>query len=310
MSLEKPLTYMDSARVSGPYLRQVITAAFFCPAFVHEIAAQIDNVLKQYSSLIPADALQFAVPSATSGVWRRLDSATMLRCRKSLSGEGASKRPLTFFHFSDCEGCASLHSFIVSGRPTDTASESARTLVQMTFGIEVAGEGHADGFVEALLSMAAQLPWSGGYCGPSFTVSELDKIKAWAALRPVALRFPGYDVQDNVESALTIGDRVRGARWLTFVGKRPLEMLGGMESLRACLGDDVVVTVAGEGVMIRAGRTPEVGDRNRATGTPSMRVVARAVEPVTYFGEPIVLINMMRGDTTALQQWERRFIDQ
>jgi hypothetical protein len=61
--------------------------------------------------------------------------------------------------------------------------------------------------------------------------------------------------------------------------------------------------------MIRAGDMPEIGDVNKRQGTPLLREVAAALEPVSVFDDPALLGNFANHDEDLLKRWERRLLD-
>jgi len=104
---------------------------------------------------------------------------------------------------------------------------------------------------------------------------------------------------------------VRGARWLSFLGPTIIEQLGGFEALSKAFVDPVTIEKVGHGIMIRAGKEPEIGDVNRQVDTPLLREVAKILEPITLFREE-ALIGLDFADPDEddfLEQWEHRFLD-
>jgi hypothetical protein len=134
-------------------------------------------------------------------------------------------------------------------------------------------------------------------------------MAAFMEIRHIAQRYPGYDVAVNDLTQLDIGARVRGARWITLLGPALAESLSGLDAIRAALPADVDVRDVAGIAMIRAGRTPELGDTNRKVEMPLLRAVARVLEPVTMFREVNLLSYFANFDDDALRRWERRFLD-
>ena len=113
----------------------------------------------------------------------------------------------------------------------------------------------------------------------------------------------------NEMTQLDIGTRVRGARWVTLLGPGPLERLGGIGAIRKALPSTVEVCDVASIAMIRAGKTPELGDKNRKLDTPLLRALARVLEPITLFREVDLLSHFANFDEDLLDRWERRFLD-
>jgi hypothetical protein len=85
-----------------------------------------------------------------------------------------------------------------------------------------------------------------------------------------------------------------------------IDELGGIDSLRDKLLDGVEIINRTHGVLLRAGRTPEIGDVNRNQTTPLLASVAHAIEAVTYFGDNS-LLPFFGNDAARRDRWERRF---
>jgi hypothetical protein len=179
--------------------------------------------------------------------------------------------------------------------------------MQLYYPSEVLNEDQAEKFVGDIRSIAALLPFTSGYASPALQWAEGSDL-AKRNSKAIIARHPGYDVQLNELGRKRLGLRVRGARWLSFLGSDITAKLGGMETLRHSLDDGITVEAVGKGIMIRAGELPEIGDKNQGVETPLLCSVARAIEPITAFQE-IVLLSAFEQDAEFLQKWERRFLD-
>jgi hypothetical protein len=296
----------DTGRI---LVRNGVTLAFFLDRLVYERCEEIIEVFDLFIEAIPPGALKWAIASATSERWRAVDDALLQRMRASLRPPGAKKRGLTGFRVNDSAGSAPEYSFRVLDSGRDKDFPDARTLVQMAFPPSSMKEEQVAGLVELVDRMAAVLRPVSGYCSPGLLTSTAQEGEAFGMLKGIALRHPGYDVEMNEFTQLEIGNRVRGARWITLLGPFLAQQLGGVDAIRAALPPEVDVRESGGVVVIQAGRTPEVGDRNRKQDLPLLRAVARLLEPVTLFGEGDLLSYFANFDEDVLRRWERRFLD-
>lgn len=304
----EPVQRID-ATTGSIYVRNGVTLAFFLEQFVHECSEALTAVFDLFVRSVPPDTLKWAVVSATAEEWRAVDAVVMKRMRDSLAPEGARKRKFTAFQFNDYGDEAPQYGFTLSDRDKDKEQVDSLTLVQLTFPPSAVDEAHVDDLCALIAKITLSLRPVSGYCAPSLLPGDSRQSAAYAEIRSIALRHPGYDVAINEMTQLNIGKRVRGARWVTLLGDGPLERLGGIDALRKALPPEVEVRdVAGIG-MIRAGKTPELGDKNRGVDTPLLRAVARVLEPITLFGEVDLLSNFAIFDEDLLQRWERRFLD-
>lgn len=301
-----PLEIIDnaSARV---LVRNGVTLAMFLDRPVHECSEALNQALDLYLASVPPDALKWAVVSATSEEWRPLDGVALQRIRESLEPIGARKRKLTAFRINDAAGDAPQYGFTLADRYKD--KPDSMLLVQMTFPIEASHASHADATFDLVCHMAEILSPVSGYCAPALLQADAQQSEAFERIRGVALRHPGYDAAMNDLTRLRVGRQLRGARWISLLGAEVLQALGGVDALRKALPPEVTLGQAGDTTVIRAGRVPELGDTNRQVGTPLLRTVARALEPVTMFGEVKMLLYLADGDEDLLERWERRFLD-
>jgi hypothetical protein len=180
----------------------------------------------------------------------------------------------------------------------------------MVFPVNVVGDGREEKFCSTLRTISESLDYLCGYCSPA-VVQMLYALGSSTSkeLRGLALRYPGYDLPSNTDTSLSLGRHVRGARWITWLGPELTAVLGGITALRKALSSPIELEALSNGVMIRAGTVPELGDVNRQIDTPLLRKVAKALEPVTLFGDQFSRIYRLSGDEDLLRRWERRFLD-
>ena len=304
----KPIEARDTE--SGQVLmRSGIILAFFLEPFVYECSKALTSAFDRFLQAVPPDSLKWAVINATSEQWREVDPKVMKRIRDSLAPNGARKRKFTAFRVNDAGDEAPQYGFTLSDRDKDEEQPVSRTLVQMTFPPGAADEERVDAFYSLVAEFTAVLQPAYGYCAPALLPSDARQTAAFVEIRRVAQRFPGYDVAVNDLTQLDIDARVRGARWITMLGPALACALGGSDAMRRALPAQVEVRDVAGTTMIRAGRTPELGDVNRKLGTPLLRAVARVLEPVTLFGEINLLSYFANFDDDVLRRWERRFLD-
>jgi Protein of unknown function (DUF3396) len=287
----------------------VLIVCFFIRRPVHEVYADLEAVLQEYLRLIPVDALKWVIRSATSQQWEPVNENTIASCRELLRPPGSSKRPLTSFHLRDVADSAPTCTFSTIGMdPHDPTTESA-TWVQMTLPPSFIADGRLEDFVSWVERLSELVSYSSAYCSPSLVFFENDIPGAFKVIRAAAARFRGYDIQFNRRLQMFIDDKCRGARWLTFLSNPIAAQLGGASGLRKSVGSPVTVRSLTNGVMLRAGELPEVGDVNRREGTPLLSAVAKAIEPVTLFDDGGLWLYLAERDDDALRRWERRFLD-
>lgn len=95
----------------------------------------------------------------------------------------------------------------------------------------------------------------------------------------LARQFPGVDVRWPISLSRDLGDAIKGADWLTIVSEHYVDILGGREAVRQAMGDMPMLEYD-DGVVLRAGAAPRLGDTEQGIDLPDYRRVAAIVEPV------------------------------
>lgn len=292
------------------FLRDGVTAAFFLPSPIHEVISSIRQAFDEFLKQIPPDSIKWESIGASSEEWKGSSSNTIKRARDQLKVESSKKRRLTSVELADGDlaGDAPGYGFTAIGNPVDPELPDERTLCQMYFPLSVLDD--VDRFVERIERVASLLPYVSGYVAPALRWAELYSDDAIPHVRSLAMKYPGYDVEHNVDGRMDINEKTRGARWITFLGNDLTKQLGGVSAIRKSLSSEISTEKVGEGLMIRAGDKPELGDRNRRVKTPLLCNLARLLEPVTLFNEPIMFgIEFGDSEDDYLERWERRFLD-
>lgn len=292
------------------YLREVLLVTFFLPPMIHESVEALRQVLDLYLDAIPPDALAWSLIGANSETWKPISKLTLGKAREQLKVEAAARRKMTAFTLAGGEkgGEASSYAISVAGEPGDPDLPDLQALLELSFPMEAISPETVGKFVAFCARVAEVLPYVSGYAAPALQWTLVDAGLAARDVKALAMRHPGYDFPNNACTRLRLGKRVRGARWLTFLGPDLVARLGGAAALRATLSEAIAVAPAGLGLMLRAGALPEVGDVNRGIGVPLLCEVAKALEPITQFDDPCLLGQFAHHDQALLCRWERRFL--
>jgi hypothetical protein len=187
------------------------------------------------------------------------------------------------------------------GRRLDAAHPEAVSAVCFWLPTEHLAERGPEWLREVALKLAAPLPFSSGHASLAFTSQDPPE-----ELRQLCFRYPAMDVPDLARVSRHIGDRVRGAYWLTFLGQPVLSELGGTSTLRSRLSsaDITVQDLDGERAVVTLGQWPEAGDVEDGQDLPAHRELARVLEPWLLQGQ-----RPWNGFTEEdMRRWERRFL--
>ncbi|EXI64486.1 MAG: hypothetical protein AW08_03675 [Candidatus Accumulibacter adjunctus] len=293
-------------------LRDGITAAFFLPPPLEATAAALQNAFDRYLAHVGLATLRWASVGAHAEEFRPLNAKSIERCRAMLSVEAARGRKLTAFRLLDgrTDGDAPEHGVSVIGNPIDAEEPLESNLLEFYFpSTTISTPESADVFVSLLLQLSEHLPIRYAYASPALHWAEVAESEGLLAARRVAARYPGFDVSFNEVTRSDLGANTRGARWLTWLGPELVGRVGGFDRISMLAAADIHAVKLDRGVLLRAGRVPEIGDCNRGIDTPHLRALAAFLEPVTLFEEPALLHTAFADEEpTRLREWERRFL--
>ncbi|WP_395804889.1 type VI immunity family protein [Archangium minus] len=98
--------------------------------------------------------------------------------------------------------------------------------------------------------------------------------------------------------------KVRRASWLTLLSGNCVEQLGGLDKLRAKLGEGPALlhTLENKAVLLQAGPEPRLGDLSQRDFLPAYRQVARAIRPIR-------LEQLERTPTGAFADWVQDWLE-
>jgi hypothetical protein len=292
-------------------VRDGLLLVFFAQLPFPQMASGVEAILTEWLKMVPATAVQWAKVGANAEDISAADSNTLARCRSLLDPKKSQKRAITRFSLEGPEDTNPGFRFQVFGK-IEMASDGKlqdTNLVEMRFPTEFLAETGASAFIDAACCMAEAIPYDSGYSSIGLNWPGEAMLRAAAKLIiPLALRHPGFDVHRNIFTRSILARECRGPGWLTFLSGMSIKRLGGNESLRSKLDPGVTIIPAGEGLAIRAGSMPQVGDVNRQENLTLLRSVARAIERVTFFEDTLLESGLFRGDADKFQRWQRRLL--
>ena len=292
-------------------VRENAVLALFIKDAPAKIAPAISRLLERWLQLLPAGQPSYAFVGAEATSRRKVSKATRAKVAAELDPtQLAGGKELAHFQLQGPGELGPDWRFLCTLTRRAEDPENPRTnLVELLFPPDQLAGAEAIPFRRLAVELASIVPFDSGYAAPGliWTAEETCR-KAGKVIGPLALRHPGYDINDNDTTAYHLGTRSRGARWITFLGAPLTAELGGRNALEKKLGAGIDVEPAGNGVAIVAGPEPEIGDVNRKEGTPLLRQVARAIEPVTFFGDRFLDV-VIADDPEKRARWERRLLE-
>lgn len=156
-----------------------------------------------------------------------------------------------------------------------------------------------------LTGVAKGFPFRCGHVGLSLCWNKLsaDRVsRAPVLIGPLHKRYPGFSLGNPVELC---DQDLPPVNWLTLLGPELLRKLGGIAKVRkAFSGDDAISVIPlGPGVCIRAGESPQLGDRNRGDNLPVYRKVGSYLKD--YRGQQKIQLEGLTLEES--ENWLARF---
>lgn len=200
-------------------------------------------------------------------------------------------------------------AFLVDGnnRPIEDDDDIDINFVQLRFPLDIADD--PDDLARALQTIAAPLAYTCGTAGLMLHATPFGRDQLWSQMRAGVTRYEGVEPDMAHKVAWMAGEGLGGINWLTFVGPAHLETLGGRDALAAKANAlaDVSSSRAGQGLVIRAGERPRVGDRNHPSpDLDPYRAVYGLLKPALYLAGDF---GFDEDDFDADQtlEWQQRF---
>lgn len=291
-------------RAQGGYLliRDGLSICFFMKRPHAEVVPGLMRSFETYLRTVGPTALNAYVDE--EGEWRRLDEEGWGHTRQRLMNPRHAHVRLV-----DSSSGEVRYRFDYQGRPLDEPSVHSDPdetgFVHYWLPSELLEERGPQWVRERVLEIAAPLPFNSGNAGLAFNC-RMELVSTRREVRSHCFRYPGMDVLHPSWTSLSIGTRVRGPSWLTFLGQPVLGELGGVSGLRSRLHTPgtTVQELEGDRAVVTLGPWPEAGDTEQGKDLPAWRELARVLEPFTFWEG-----NLLGLDPEDERRWERRFLD-
>lgn len=294
MQVELPGEY------GGPRLRDGLVVVLFKRGAPVKWASQVLDGFEKWLEATPEHAKAFACVGAKSSEDKPANARTIARCRGLLDAKKVKARELTSFNV---QGPQKANPDFYFGVHLDTEPKQINYLT-MRFPSDWAEDG-GDALADFVLELADSISFDSGYAGAALHWSvEAELTFLEKDVKPLAFRHPGFDLQSFGMAVYNLGDDIWGAQWMTLLGAKVLQRVGGKQAVVSAVPDFSVQEVS-SGVVIRSPLPPRGGDTNRGDGVDELRPLAEFLEPVTTSTDESPFF----WDSSDAERWYRRFID-
>ncbi len=284
--------------------REGLSLIFYMRKTHKEVVEPVSHALEAYLRAVGPQALGWYIDM--EGEPQQLDATGW-----ELTWRKLRERSSAIIRLHDASPSEYSYRFEYHGKsrdlPSFMKSEDATCAVSFWLPTEFLEQHSPSRVRELALEWAAPLPFYSGHGGLSLN-GDLDVVGVAEEIAPYCLRYPGMDIAEVHHLSWTLGTRLRGPHWLTFLGQPVLGELGGPAALRSRLHSPgtTVQEMDGDRVLITLGEWPEAGDLEQGDTLPAYRELARVLEP-WLFHEPRGLMLPFSREQT--RRWERRFLD-
>ena len=255
------------------------------------LAGVVDCLLGQY--------LDFVAPTELASIRAVDGSAPRLGPTEDLDqlrSELRAGHVSAFEALGDQAQTSGLYGFHYLGRRH--GAESSVSAVRMSVPLRLVRGDGVEPFEEFVTTVSRAVPFHCGFVAVTLAGPRSLKGRDSEEL----LAHPGVEI-DELSAIVDGGGRLPGACWMTLLGERLLEALGGRAKVVRRLGREGLSEPRLGTLLIRATQRPEIGDLLSGQGVVGLRKVAEAIAPVTF--EPA----MADHDPTVALRWHRRHLD-
>jgi hypothetical protein len=288
--------------------RENLYLAFFREVPFQKMVQGVAEVFEQWLNMVPQETLSWCVLSETQEEYKPFTKARLNRCRKLLTKSIAAKKNV-YIDLVGPQPYGADYRFIVAGyKELEKDGYIDETnLVEMRFPTGFLQDYGEKRFTEFATTGFQTLGCDSGLATFGYSAgSDADYSKASPHIIPLAFQHPGFDLAENEFVSSIIGKKCRGARWLTMLSNELIEQIGGKNKLQGLVKQGIDIRTTENGVVLRAGTTPEIGNTNRNVAVPMLSAIAKVIEHVTFF-EDNGLLPLLDHDPEKRDRWERRF---
>jgi len=279
MNFDELTRRIDQQDKEYVFLRPGISLCLLYSEPASTIGPAIAAILEEYVRFIQDGALQTYI--SNDGTWKPLTkrayNALLGRLRGTRIGEYAE------FHLGQ-EPLANVGHFGAhfSGSPLSNKTfHSEDCILYLEFPFDVSQFTTLAEFEAFVHRIAASLDFDSGYCGYAFKHLHLTfRRDAFKEIAKLALRYIGLDIS-NYLIRMDARHCVCNLSWLNLFGKQITAKLGGVDYIQSQLPETMSIIKIPSGILIRAAKTPIIGDVNRgAKDALVLRTLAELTKPV------------------------------
>ncbi len=242
--------------------------------------------------------------TSTNAAWRVVTPEIVPLLADHLSVKHLARRARHLFEFRIADDTAAP-SIAYTYREIDPSHPRRSGFVQLAFPAHFS----VDELLQLAIEVGQRLPIYSAVAGWVPSYSRHHEREAFRRIYNQCRRYLGMDVQVPEVGSWHAKEGLVGASWLTLVGAPLAERLGlDLAGLRThSWRAEVAVFPLQRATLIRAGRSPSLGDVNLMEYPAAQAEVARVLAP--YQRQELAVLPGRFGEEDATPRWARRFVE-
>lgn len=205
---------------------------------------------------------------------------------------------------------APKYKFDITGNEKESTGFAIKNANLISFSFPPSrGVDEPEKMLDFVRDLCDRFPFQSGHAGFSFECCKYEEETSQTYAWQKSMHHPGIDVSRIPEDNKSTGqDALKTVNWLTLLNMDFIGKLGGIEAVKSQLSEKVDLIKVQNGYILKSGRYPAIGDRNRGDSLPLYQSVYRLVEPLVEIACDRSMAFDLDGDfVEKTEQWYRRF---
>jgi len=240
-------------------VRPGITLTFYIDEALAQTCAGVADLIEFFFSIEPKSTLRTYV--GKDGHYKPLTDRQITKDLKALRNLPADQQGFTLDYSEGELGQAGSHDVFLMAMNPSASRPDISNVVRLEFPENIVDAWGEERVLQVVKDAAEILPFTSGHAGFAFKHSLPLESQALAAIAPLLPRYLGFDTSDYWMATRMRGHTVT-SHWINLLGPQLSEKLGGIDAMRAAVGEAEVKPLR-NGTWIRGARLPPVGDVNR-----------------------------------------------
>lgn len=291
--------------------RPGITLTFYIEEPLAVTCSCVADLIDFFFTIVPRMTLRSYL--ANNGHYKPLTAQQLAKDLKRMRNlpEGHEAYDLSYSE-SDLAEAGAYQVLFKAMNPTVNRPDFCN-IVRLEFPENIIDTLGEERFLKVILDAADILPFFSGHAGFAFKPATSWEPQAFAAITPLLPNYLGFDTSDHWMCTRMKGHTVT-SHWINLLGPQLTEKLGGLETMKATIGEAEIKPLR-NGTWIRGARFPPIGDLNQGAidigQLPNVARLLRSVRclnPRTGYKNFDINAWLARFDELPAKDWNNRSV--